>query len=222
VVRTGRRILAFEALLLEANVQLAHTKPPAPRIGSLTSEWVERIYLLYREFGGRDQRPVLRPGPWDLALNDGLVIELDEELHFNRYRQATLSPFWAQSLPWHNDYVAYCRTREAECLAGGQWGKRWTNQSCERMFGPADSPGTLEHRGAPRWKQRALYDALKDAYALSGVGPALARVSIYDRVGESDIAAIVDGSASVEADVILKWLADRTLRPSGLKPTETR
>ena len=219
VVRTGRRIQALEALLSKANLRLAHTKPPPPRMDSLTSEWVERVHLLYRELGGREPTPVLRPGPWDLALSDGLVIELDEELHFNRYRQATLNPNWTRALPWHDPYVAHCRTREAECLTGGQWGKRWTNQSCERMFGPADPPGALGERGAPRWKQRALYDALKDAYVLAGQGPPLARVSIYDSVGETAMAAVVDGTASVESGVIVTWLAHRTFQPSN--PAQT-
>jgi hypothetical protein len=37
--------------------------------------------------------------------------------------------------------------------------------------------GDLDGEGAPRWKQRALYDAIKDT-APAALGVALARVSV--------------------------------------------
>jgi hypothetical protein len=43
--------------------------------------------------------PPLRPGAWDLVFADGLVVELDEELHFNRYRAQSLQNEWATDLP---------------------------------------------------------------------------------------------------------------------------
>ena len=102
----------------------------------------------------------LRPGPWDLAFEGNLFVELDEELHFNRYRSVTLEPAWAVELPWRRDYMSFSVEHEPACLAAARWGKRWTNPSCERIFGPADPPGTFGVVGAPRWKQRALYDAM--------------------------------------------------------------
>ena len=35
--------------------------------------------------------PRFRPGRWDLVFEEDLVVELDEELHFNRYRASTLT-----------------------------------------------------------------------------------------------------------------------------------
>jgi hypothetical protein len=44
-------------------------------------------------------------------------------------------------------------------------------------------PGDLDGAGAPRWKQRALYDAMKDTARSAGAGAAvLARVSVWDPV----------------------------------------
>lgn len=41
----------------------------------------------------------LRPDAWDLAFRDGIVAELDEDVHFNRYRARTLEERWEQTLP---------------------------------------------------------------------------------------------------------------------------
>lgn len=60
----------------------------------------EELLTLYRDFGGLQDAPSFRPGPWDLAFEGGLVVELDEELHFNQYRGATLETSWADELPW--------------------------------------------------------------------------------------------------------------------------
>ena len=117
--------------------------------------------MVHATLGGRDESPQLRPGSWDLAFDGELLIELDEELHFNRYRSVTLRRDWTTALPWRNDYLRYCRDREVDCLAAGSWGKRWSNPSCEAMFGPGDPSGVFRQGGAPRWKQRALYDAIK-------------------------------------------------------------
>ena len=54
------------------------------------------LHDLYRTLGGMNPNPSFRPGSWDLAFADGLVVELDEELHFNRYRAHTLQPPWAK------------------------------------------------------------------------------------------------------------------------------
>ena len=124
-----------------------------------------------------------RPGAWDLAFEGGLVVELDEELHFNRYRARTLDPLWIANLPWHEDYRAFCSRHEAQCLHAGQWGKRWTTPACESMFGPPGKPGELEGPGAPRWKQRALYDAMKDIAALASDSLHLVRLSVWDTIG---------------------------------------
>ena len=158
---------------------------PAPRTRASFSS-------SYRRLGGQQEQPEFRPGAWDLVFAGGLVVELDEELHFNRYRLLTLTSSWSDRLPWTEDYQRLCIEREGDCLRAGQWGRRWTSPSAARMFsgGP---PADLNGDGAPRWKQRALYDAIKDSIASAEAGVALARVSIWDSVGDMILGAALDG-----------------------------
>ena len=180
-------------------------------MNSLAADLATQVMVLYRRLEGRGESPKLRPGGWDLAFDSNLLVELDEELHFNRYRLMTLDPGWAESLPWRNDYIGYCDDREVDCLSAGTWGQRWSNSSCEAMFGPADPPGILRSRGAPRWKQRALYDAVKDAFALSSTEMRLARLAVYDRVGGIEIGAVLDGQATLDTDALMALLQHRTV-----------
>lgn len=43
-----------------------------------------------------------------------VVIELDEEQHFNHYRAATLRFSWAEELPWTSAYRDYSRLHEPD------------------------------------------------------------------------------------------------------------
>ncbi|MFE6965654.1 hypothetical protein ACFVAJ_11085 [Agromyces sp. NPDC057679] len=104
------------------------------------------------------------------------MVELDESFHFNRYRGETMHASWASELPWRQAYTDYCAAWEGKAGTGG---KRWSNDSAKRMFGGADPDGVFGAFGAPRWKQRALYDAMKDAAAVAGAVQ-LSRISIYD------------------------------------------
>ncbi len=71
--------------LVAAGFSVAAQRPPAPRLDALSADLRAAVVTLYRELGGHQDQPVLRPGAWDLALAGGVVVELDEELHFNRY-----------------------------------------------------------------------------------------------------------------------------------------
>jgi hypothetical protein len=147
MVRTGARAEALGAALASAGFQVAAKGPLAPRLDVLPADICRAVVALYRELGGQHEQPVLRPGAWDLTLAGGVVIELDEELHFNRYRARTLAEPWARNLPWRETYLVMCDQHEDDCLRAGSWGKRWTNESCERMFGPAAPMANLD---APR------------------------------------------------------------------------
>ena len=184
--RTGARAGALSTLLTAAGFQPAG-KPAAPRIRT------EALARLYRQLGGIQEDPTLRPGSWDLAVtaDDGtmIVVELDEELHFDRYRKQTLAAPWYDRIAWSNKYSMLCTRHERRCLQAGTWGRRWTTPSCERLFGQAGPAGQAAGAGAPRWKQRALYDAIKDLAAISGAGPRLARLSIYDQLDGRELEA---------------------------------
>ena len=182
--------------------------PPVPRWSDDESSESARTIEMYRQLGGVQAQPRLAPGKWDLSFQD-LVVELDEELHFNRYRLATLSPGWGDALPWSGDYREFCSAHESSCVSAGSWGKRWTTASTERQFGPAGAPKDLTGPGAPRWKQRALYDSMKDELAASG-GVQLARLSVHDTVGGVTLDSVLNGRADMELDSIAELLQRRT------------
>lgn len=143
-----------------------------------------------------------RLGP---CLCGPLVVELDEEPHFNRYRALTLTASWAKDLPWTRAYRSYCVEYEDRCLDAGDWGKRWTNGSAGRMFS-GEQAGKLDGDGAPRWKQRAFYDALKDTGAGNEIGVAIARVANYDPIDGALLEDVLERRAVAEpAAVLAQW-----------------
>jgi hypothetical protein len=182
--------------------------PPVPRWSDDESRESARTIDMYRQLGGVGTHPRLAPGKWDLSFQD-LVVELDEELHFNRYRLATFSRGWSDALPWSGEYREFCSAHESSCVSAGSWGKRWTTASTERQFGPAGAPKDLTGPGAPRWKQRALYDSMKDELAASG-GVRLARLSVHDTVGGATLDSVLNGRADMELDSIAELLQRRT------------
>lgn len=210
MVRTGQRAGALAALLTEVGFEVTPARPAPPRLDSLPSPLRDDVLNLYRSLGGQAAQPALRPGAWDLALVSGPVVELDEELHFNRYRALTLDRAWSARLPWRDDYLAMCHAHEQECVRAGSWGKRWTNSSCEAMFGPAGSAGDLD-AGAPRWKQRALYDAIKDAQAAAGGGRSFVRLCVHDRVGGTTLGAALEGRAVADLDALRRLVNRRSV-----------
>ena len=211
MVATGERARALEVLLSQAGYTIAPARPPAPRAADLSPESLQRIDDIYRTLGGKAPSPAdFRPGPWDLALREGLVVELDEELHFNRYRRSTLEASWTRELPWRDDYLTFTAAYEPACLAAARWGKRWTNTSCERLFGAGGPPGVFTSVGAPRWKQRALYDAMKDIAVLGNQHLQLARLATVDDIGGIRLGDALEGRAVVDLDRLRELLVRRT------------
>ncbi len=214
MVRTGARAAALVALFASAGIELAPVKPPAPRLGDLSDTSAKGVLRLYESLGGVLEAPKLRPGSWDLALSDGRLVELDEELHFNRYRVQVLGAELLAEAPWREEYVRYSSRFER----GGTGGRRWTNPSSERLFGGSDADGIFGNLGAARWKQRALYDSMKDAVALDGT-VALARLSVHDSLAGLDLDDVLRGRASVSAEALLSLLDRRTMgTPTSLAP----
>lgn len=212
MVRTGARAQALQKLLNRAGLVSAASIPAAPRLEDLPDEAQNEMVALYRALGGTEPVRSPRPGAWDLAFEGGLVVELDEELHFNRYRAKTLEPRWTANLPWYEDYRDFCRRFETECLDAGKWGKRWTSPSCESMFGPPGEVGALDDRGAPRWKQRALYDAMKDIAALASGTVRLARLAVWDTVGDIRLGDALTHGALTDLTELGELVRQRTAR----------
>lgn len=151
---------------------------------------------------------------WDLEF-EGSAVELDEELHFNRYRGATLeSPLYAR-LPLFpvTDYREYCSVHESDCLRACSHDGKWTKEPAEKQFGPAGERGRLEGQGAPRWKQRAYYDFVKD-FAPLLIGVQVVRVSIWDVVSERGtrrrVRDVLEKPGAGSADAIAELIRART------------
>lgn len=153
------------------------------------SEYYDEILNVYRRLGG-----ILPVVPCNLKKGDivlpDIIVELDEEQHFNRYRLLTLeSPLYNELKRFPLDeYKSYCKEHERACRTDGRF---WTSKPCEMQFGKAGERGVLDGMGAPRWKQRAFYDFLKDLSGLI-IGTQYIRVSIYDKVQTSDLVKTVD------------------------------
>jgi hypothetical protein len=164
-----------------------HTLPPL-RLESVASEAWEDLRRVYKALGGIRRDPPSRPGHWDTQLG-AVAVELDECLHFNRYRALTLeSPFYEGCRSFPVDlYLIWCAELEERCTAAGSYGGKWTNHSCEAQFGPAAPKGDLSGNGSPRWKQRAFYDCFKDM-AAKKLGLSVVRLSVHETIelrGES-------------------------------------
>jgi hypothetical protein len=205
VARTGKRLKELKRLLVAAGLSPSDETRPRPRGEQLG----EDLYDLYRELGGLQDEPTFAPGGWDLTFEGPLVVELDEQLHFNRYRTRTLATSWSAELPWTEDYLTHCQRHEDRCHRDGRTQQRWTNRSSARMFtgGP---PGDLVGDGAPRWKQRALYDAIKDSTPVCAAGLRLARLSIYDQVDGVLLDDALDERVPVAAIAVRELLERRT------------
>ncbi|QYF91100.1 hypothetical protein [Arthrobacter sp. PAMC25284] len=166
------------------------------------------ILSLFVQLGGIQSQPDFAAGPWDLLYRGKVLLELDEEQHFNRYRRTSLEP-WAGRLPWAERYLRFSADFEPECLRKGGRGGYWTSPATEKMFGPPDPFRSFAGKGSPRWKQRAFYDAIRDVYALFVPGVSLARVSMYDRVGESELHEVLDGRVECSRAALVDLIESR-------------
>lgn len=175
---------ALERLLAKVG-SVSHGTLRSPEAADLlASDYAAAAAEVYRALGGRHSHPPCRLGHWDLEF-DGVAVELDEYLHFNGYRAATLASPVYQELPNFplRAYLGYCSDHKDHCLKVGRREGTWSNASCESQFGPAASPGDLTGGGAPRWKQRAFYDFVKDLSPLL-ISVQAVRISVWDVVRE--------------------------------------
>lgn len=207
MARTGARAARLRELLIEAGLGPATSK--RPRWPSAFDAQQQRQLLeIYRALGGELEAPVFAPGAWDLVFENGLHVELDEQLHFNRYRAATLDYPWTSGLVWSAAYKVYCTSQESHCLKDGRSQKRWTSPPAERMFGASGPPGDPQIVGSARWRQRALYDCMKDALAANR-SVRLARVSIFDEVHGIALEQVLTGRAHVAPEAICALVLQR-------------
>ena len=205
-----RRQARLAGLLADLGRRPNPERPRAPRLDTIPAEAVERTLRLLDDLGGTTSEfAPLRPGAWDIVLSDGLIVELDEEQHFNRYRAITLAPGWCDGLPWTDDYRRYNTDHEDAARRKAARGGYWTSRSTEAMFGDPGEPGVLTGAGSPRWRQRALYDGMRDALAASGA-VRLCRVAVWDEVGGQLLARVLDGRVDADLEDLAELVESRT------------
>ncbi len=137
---------------------------------------------VYIRLGGVLDTIPLNIRGWDIEAS-GIAIELDEEQHFNRYRLTTLKSSFYSSLRVFPrvEYTNMCQQFEDECMRKAHHGGWWASSGSQKQFGPAGQEGDLTGVGAPRWKQRAFYDFVKDlTHPIIGVQSV--RISLWDTV----------------------------------------
>jgi hypothetical protein len=172
------------------------------------------LEAVYMGFGGRRPGKALEAGPWAFVFDGQLHIELDDALHFNRYRAATLETEWARRLPWAAAYRDYCVQYEDDCAQAGGEADQEASGSTEEMFGAPDEAGSLAASSSPQWKQRALYDAVRDACGLYADGIRLARLSIYDTVAGVNLGEALSGQAGLDRQDLLDFIDSRSVGQS--------
>ena len=211
----GQMQSTLEALL-ETRGTVTHKKLAYPRIAD-----VERAGLLsgvsdiYRRLGGVLDTFELNLRSWDMEF-EGLAVELDEYLHFNRYRLLTLkSPLYSRLSGFPLDqYVEYCSVGESRCLSAGSYGGKWTSSSTERQFGSASVQKELGGAGAPRWRQRAFCDFVKDLSPVL-IGVKVVRIAVWDRIAEGGaertVEEVLKSPSAASAKGIAKLILERRL-----------
>ena len=216
----GQDVDGFCAILRDAGHSVVTTSivTPTPRLDTLFDDVAKQVLDVYRKLGGRQASPTLRPGSWD-CLVDGILVELDEQLHFNRYRALTLTAPAYELRPRFPlaVYRKFCSAKEGACLKAGSGQGRWMNDSTEAHFGPSGPRGELAGDGSSRWKQRALYDLMKDLTQVDAAAPALARIAIWDSLpgapGTTVEQAVHSAPDKRAADGLRALISERAGRP---------
>lgn len=213
----------LEASLINAGIPLRDTSKRGFKRATTAElgEAQRQVFShLFRDLGGLEEsNSVFIAGDWDLADDKGMYLEFDEDAHFHRYRGQTLKLPWSAQLPWTADYQRYCVDFESKARVFGGF---WTGGAAERQFGPAAARRNFTGNGGPRWKQRALYDAVRDAVALHTEGLGLIRVSIYDKIDGVPLGRLLKPGKLVAPQQLEKLLACRTIPASTTNQTLPR
>lgn len=169
---------------------------------------VNEIQRVYKKIGG-----VCESFPmnyrWDIQCRN-FVLELDEELHFNRYRLMTLNSSIYDNYQFFSieNYKDYCNKYENRCLKAGSWGQKWKSKSSDKQFLQSGLEGDLNGNGSSRWRQRAFYDYLKDVNSLVRNIKTI-RVSIYDKFHNEPLKDILAMQDKIKLKMYLSELFDK-------------
>ncbi len=185
----------------------SHNKPDKAMF--LQSEFYEEIYRVYKSLGGLLDEPPFNVGDWDINL-EKVIIECDEENHFNRYRLKTLeSPIYNSDINFNiQKYKKYCKGYEKKCRTDGQYG---SSPSSQKQFGECELDKDMTASDYSRWKQRAFYDYLRDVYSkITGI-PVI-RISIYDDFKYNAVRQLLDEANTAKIRDLVRSRVEEALK----------
>ena len=161
------------------------------------------IMKVYRDLGGKKNDYPINFRGFDIKLKD-VIVELDEERHFNRYRYETLnSPVYDN---WKGfsvrKYKKWCNEYEENCLQSAHWGNSWQNKNSNEHFNISAKLSENKFSDASRWKQRAFFDYLRDVSSIL-MNVKLIRLSIYQRINYSSVTDLIKNH---NLDVISEYI----------------
>jgi hypothetical protein len=194
-VGVQQRVL--EVTLLDAGWRRRTVQRPSA--GSLSAIGLSaEVSSVYQRLGGVGISARVAPGGWDIATAP-FIIELDEQRHFNRFRGATLeSPVYEENSIFATDiYRRFCDDHEDDCLRSARHGGYWATPVSDREFGLSGPHGAIDGDGPSRWKHRAFYDYVKDAWALA-TRLLMLRLAVWE---------VVDAEAQLTLGTLLTRLA---------------
>ncbi|MDE5880782.1 MAG: hypothetical protein K2H60_03550 [Muribaculaceae bacterium] len=198
----------FLKSICEALYPVGNHKKPDKKL-YLESGLYEEICNVYKSLGGLLEVPPFNVGDWDINL-EKVIIECDEENHFNRYRLKTLESSIYDSDSNFNiqNYKKYCKGYEKRCRTDGKYG---TSSGSEKQFGECDLDGELNSLEHSRWKQRAFYDYLRDVYSkITGV-PVI-RISIYDDFKFNSVGQLLKDSDTSKTRELVRSRVEEALK----------
>ncbi|NVJ86102.1 MAG: hypothetical protein HWE15_07335 [Algoriphagus sp.] len=119
---------------------------------------------IFSDLGGEGSIPLFEKIKLDFRINRQLIL-WDTEVHFNRYRLASLrSELYSEfNFSFVDSYKRLCRTYEKDAIKAGLQVRVWNGPPfAERLFGKANEPGDFSGNGAAGWKLQAYNDSQID------------------------------------------------------------
>lgn len=175
--------------------------PSVPSTESLARAGLDQeLWSAYRRLGG--DRSVLPPGPrgWDAAdAATGILVELDEEPHFNRERATTLSLPAYEHLPRFpmERYIGYCvATRPTRSTAPASADRR--GRPRRRSDGSGPRTGLVSSVTLPRHAGGCERSTTTCRDLAASLGLWVARIAIWDAVA-------IGGTSYRLRDILDAW-----------------
>lgn len=169
---------------------------------------IEDIDKIYRALGGVLEEAPSRFRGWDAEIK-GFAFMIDDERHFNRYRLETLNSELYKKIKFPmKEYKEYCKKYENICLRAATWSEKWSSYGSVKQFGEAGIEGKIDGAGAPKWKQRAYYDFVRDVTPLI-TDYKVVRFSIWDSIGDGLVNDVLGGKRDDLIDPFIELIKSR-------------